>query len=82
MINNPDHITAPTMKAASAVLVAGGVISLPTLTELNLWVQVVAGVLAACYSATLLGEWLWKRCIKPRGRARGWLKGRDLDGNR
>jgi hypothetical protein len=56
----PDHINHPVLKATSAGLavVAG-----------YTW-QDVAALLAAVYTAILIGEWAWKRVINP------WLRRR------
>lgn len=51
-----DQIAHPVLKATTAVAAAG--IAGYTWSE-------IAAFLAAVYTAILIGEWLWKRVIKP-----------------
>ena len=34
----------------------------------------VAAFFAALYSVILVGEWVWKRAIRPFAESKGWLK--------
>lgn len=64
-----EHIEHPAIKAVSAVIAA----SVATVT----WSQ-VAAILASLYTAILIGEWAWKRMIKPLAIRRGWIKPKTI----
>ena len=38
------------------------------------YAQLIASVLAAIYTACLLGEWLWKKFLRGCAERRGWVK--------
>ena len=56
-------ISAPVMKAVSA----WGVVAITS------WAD-VAAMLAAIYTILLMGEWCWKKVIRPIAEARGWIR--------
>lgn len=72
------EITAPVAKAATAITAGAGASAISLTekaqsflpTDLGGWLAAGASLLAILYSAHLLGEWYWKKVIKPR------LKGR------
>ncbi len=64
MIDDPDRIAAPIIKATSAV--GSGVVA--GLTANN-----VATYLGILYTTCLLLEFFWKKVIKPYLQRKGWL---------
>ncbi len=36
----------------------------------------IASIMAAAYTALLIGEWLWKKLLRPLAERRGWVKPR------
>lgn len=60
-----DHgqISAPILKATSA----WGVVAITSLAD-------IASMLAAIYTLLLIGEWCWKKVVRPFAEARRWVK--------
>lgn len=82
----PDRVRAPVTKAAGAWAGAGlaNAASAAGLTDarplsfldsigIHTWAD-AASFLAAAYTASLIGEWAWKRFVRPFGERRGWWK--------
>lgn len=61
---NYTSVDYPLFKVAIAWLAAIGISS---------WSD-VAAMLAAFYSLLLIGEWFWKRTLRPCFERRGWVK--------
>ena len=58
-----DSVSHPEIKIASAWALVG----------ITSWADFAAFV-AAIYTLILLGEWVWKKLIRPFCESRGWLK--------
>ena len=56
------EVTHPAIKVASAWALVG----------VTSWAD-FAAMLAALYSLLLIGEWFWKRCLRPFAERRGWI---------
>lgn len=63
MNEHTQTIAAPVAKVATAWAAVG----------ITSWAE-AASFLAFCYSAILIGEWAWKRFVRPLLVSRGWLK--------
>jgi hypothetical protein len=59
----PDVIAAPVVKIASA----WGAVAITS------WAD-VASMLAALYTLLLMGEWCWKKFLRPFAERHGWVK--------
>lgn len=68
-IENTQQVSSPLAKALTAWAAIG----------ITSWAE-AASFVAFVYSSVLLGEWLWKRLVKPIAQQRGWIKG-DKDGD-
>jgi hypothetical protein len=75
-----DAIQAPVAKASAAIAGGVGSSAFALATEathfwpvnFQQWAAAIASTVAACYSTFLLGEWLWKRAVKPVLRRFKW----------
>jgi hypothetical protein len=91
------QITAPVGKAVTALSAGAGTSVAATMasnpgsflpTDLSGWMALAASTAAVLYTLHLMGEWYWKKVLRPCFVARGWLpkpKGTafvvDSDGN-
>lgn len=57
-------VDAPVTKAATAIAAS---LTVATWTD-------IAAILAALYSAILIGEWVWKKWLRPYCECKGWIK--------
>jgi hypothetical protein len=75
-----NEIAAPAMKAASAIgagagasigaIAQQGASFLPT--DAGGWAALAASLMALLYSGCLLGEWTWKKVLRPISVHMGW----------
>lgn len=78
---SPDAIAAPAAKAASAIVAGAGTSALSLSQQaqsflpqdLAGWLACAASAAALMYTLHLLGEWYWKKALRPFCEARGWL---------
>jgi hypothetical protein len=63
MSEQSSSVASPAIKIATAWAAVG----------ITSWSD-VAALLASLYTALLIGEWMWKRAIRPYCEQRGWVK--------
>lgn len=76
------EITAPATKALTALGAGAGSTAVSMTqhaqsflpTDLSGWMALTASTVAVLYSLHLLGEWYWKKAVRPFCVRRGWLK--------
>lgn len=67
-------VAAPVAKVATAWTGVWAAVSINSWSDLSAALTALSAGVAALYTLALLGEWLWKKAIRPYCVYRGWLR--------